>query len=223
MMTETPRTLSHRARTLFRDGPWFRRHMQIFRPFICPFDELISWVPQGARVLDIGCGAGLFLALLADSRRLGAGLGFDASKTAIAEAEAMRQTLEASATVRFEHRDANAAWPDGDYDVVSMIDVMHHVTPSEQQHLIVEASRRVAPGGILIYKDMVRYPSWRALANQLHDLVLARQWIRYVPIAAVAKWTQDANLVCAASGRRNMLWYGHEWIICRRPPATRDQ
>jgi hypothetical protein len=63
--------------------------MQALRPLICPFDELLDLVPIGARMLDAGCGAGLFLGLLADAGRLGEGYGFD---TALKLAGAGRQS-----------------------------------------------------------------------------------------------------------------------------------
>src|SRR6266576_3469231 len=75
---------------------------------------------------------------------------------------------------------------------VSMIDVMHHVPPSFQKEFLLTACRHVRPSGLLIYKDMCRRPRWRAAANRLHDLVLARQWINYLPISQVELWAGEA-------------------------------
>jgi hypothetical protein len=58
---------------------------------------------------------------------------------------------------------------------------------------------------------MVERPIWRAWSNRLHDLVIARQRIRYAPLAFVHGWAEQAGLEPIFSGARNMAWYGHEW------------
>ena len=216
MNRERPRQTAARAYRLYDGGAWFGRLLQTVRPFICPFGELVERVPVGARVLDVGCGAGLFLAMLADGRRIREGRGFDASRSAICLAEVMTGNLDSGIPVRVEYRDATADWPDRLFDVVSVIDVMHHVAPESQAQLIRAAAARLAPGGTLIYKDMVEHPRWRAWANRLHDLVLAHQWIHYAPFVAVRAWAEEAGLEFVESGRKNMFWYGHEWLVYRR-------
>lgn len=200
--------------------------LQKWRPAICPFDLLIAQVPPQSTVLDVGCGSGLFLGLLAAAGRIRSGLGFDSSAPAIARADCMRRRLPEPARLAFVHRDAAAAWPDGDFDVVCLIDVMHHVQPAQQRPLIETAIAKLRPGGTLVYKDMVRRPAWRAWMNRLHDLLLARQWIHYAPIDQVASWIRGAGLEIVHEPRCSMLWYGHEILVARaaapgasRPPA----
>jgi len=41
------------AKSLYRTGPAFRRKMQQLRPYTCPFDVLVSLVPENASVF--GC------------------------------------------------------------------------------------------------------------------------------------------------------------------------
>ena len=114
--------------------------------------------------------------------------------------------------MEFERVDATAAWPCGEeqFDVVSIIDVMHHVPVAAQRSVIETASRRVKPGGMLLYKDMCRRPLWRAWANRLHDLVVARQWINYAAVQDVERWASEAGMRVVERERINRLWYGHE-------------
>lgn len=198
------------------NGLPFYKHK--LRPYICPFHSLIELVPQGASVLDIGCGSGLFASLLAYFGHAKIIHGFDASQSAIETAKTMlsKNTL-LTKKLMFEYRDARKELPEGIFDVVSMIDVLHHVPPDAQAAVIKAASARVAPGGILLYKDMVKKPRWRALANRLHDLVLAREWINYASLNEVKEWAISSGLKETDAGACNMLWYGHEWIVMQRP------
>ncbi len=82
------------AKTLYADAGFTIRTMQSLRPFICPFDALVDVVPQGSRLLDIGCGAGLFLALLAHTGRLAEGIGYDIDAKSLDVARRMHARLE---------------------------------------------------------------------------------------------------------------------------------
>lgn len=202
--------LHRAARDLFPTGPLATRALQHYRPFICPFEHLLPHVPPGSRVLDIGCGGGLWLGLLAATGRLGSGVGFDSSKAAIRQAQAMRLPASAHGRVMFEHRAVEDPWPDGPFDVVCLIDVLHHVTPEHQGKVIALATKRVARGGRFIYKDMCQRPRWRALANRAHDLVLARQWIHYAPVEQVSRWSVSEGLTLVHAASHARWWYGHE-------------
>ena len=224
-MTELSRgALSRIARGLFREGNWAVRFIQGYRPYLYPFEVLIEAVPAEARVLDVGCGGGLFLALLAATGRISQGVGFDASRTAIEVAQRVRTSLPAGSRLRFEHRGVGETWPADTFDVVSIVDLMHHVPPAEQKNLSAKAAHHVAPGGLLLYKDVSEGPAWRAWASRLHDLVIARQWIHIVPFATVVRWAEAAGLKPERHARIDVLWYGHEMGVFRRPafPEARD-
>lgn len=208
-------SLSEVARRLFADESMKQR----FRPFICPFEELLPLVPSGARMLDAGCGAGLFLGLLAMEGRIRAGVGFDSAAAAISSAQRMARRaagLGSPATLEFIRLDATAAWPEGHYDVVSLIDVLHHVPKAAQRRVFELAVRRLDSAGRLIYKDMARAPAWRAWANRLHDLALAGEWIHYVPIEEVERWAADMGLRVLEQGSFNRYCYAHELRVFGR-------
>ena len=214
-MTEaaTPHQVAALSRELYVEGPLVDRAMQHYRPYISPFELLIKAVPPGSRVLDIGCGGGLFLGLLSKTGRIRSGLGIDTSKQAIAVAVQMTARLQGAHGVRFEERSASTPLPAELFDVVSLLDVMHHIPPAHQRLVLEQAIERVAPGGRFIYKDMVAQPYWRALANRLHDLAIARQWIHYLPLDNAIEWAAAKGCVVIEKRTVNMLWYGHEIVV----------
>ena len=216
MAARSPPELYRRAKTLYTKGNPIFLAMQIFRPFICPFGELLDAVPEGARVMDIGCGGGLFLGLLAAEKQIESGLGFDVSAAAIITALEMRKNHPRDNVISFEHRNAGGPWPDGKFDVVSMVDVIHHIAPEHRRETILRACAHVRPGGILLYKDMVSRPRWRVWSNTLHDLLIAGQWTRVQDLQEVMRWCADAGLDPKATVRSNMLWYGHEMVVFRK-------
>jgi 2-polyprenyl-3-methyl-5-hydroxy-6-metoxy-1,4-benzoquinol methylase len=197
------------ARVLFDQGPLVMRTMQHLRPHICPFEALLRVVPRGASVLDVGCGSGLFLGLLRYFDYDVNGFGFDSSRPAIQCAQAMAKRHGGGA-IRFEQIAAGDRWPEGAYDVVSLIDVMHHIAPASQQSAFRAAYERVAPGGILLYKDVSDSPFHLAAANRLHDLVIAREWISYVPVATVEKWATSLGMTMEQPSSHRRLWYQHD-------------
>lgn len=220
----TARAVAAHARAAFPPaaGGGLLRRLQHYRPYISPFETLLAHVPPGASVLDVGCGGGLWLRVLEAEGRVSVGVGFDSALPAIALARASRPATARRADLRFLALPVQAPWPGppehpARYDAVTIIDVLHHVPPAAQAAVIAQAAARVAPGGVLLYKDMVARPRWRAWANRLHDLALARQWIHYAPIARVIAWARDAGLALEHQSTHTRLWYGHDLLVFRRP------
>jgi 2-polyprenyl-3-methyl-5-hydroxy-6-metoxy-1,4-benzoquinol methylase len=211
--------LSAQAALLYADAPRLQRFLARNRPFIAPFERMLGHVPVGASVLDVGCGIGLFGALLAANRRRPRLVGFDSNAPAIAVAQAMAlrsAELYPMAQLEFHRLDVEAPWPEGTFDVVSIIDVMHHVPPPAARSVIELAVAKLAPGGTLLYKDMACRPRWRALANRLHDLTLARQWIHYLPIDHVENWAGELGCVRVHAENLSRWWYAHELRVFRK-------
>lgn len=202
---------------LYHNASPFSRLLIAARPSICPMQPLLDAVPDGSSVLDIGCGNGLLLAWLALNNKIVAGLGCDVSLHALEGARSMAQAFRAaSGQDLLKFADCREALPGGQYDLVSMVDVMHHIPPSRQREIFVEAVARIKPGGLLLYKDMAARPWWRAWANRLHDLLLARQWIHYAPLTTVKGWAEGAGLALQHEECYARFVYGHELLVFRK-------
>lgn len=205
------------ARDLYRQTPLRARILQRLRPYICPFDELVGFLPSRGLVLDVGCGAGLFLGLAGKARPDLSALGFDADLGAIRAAQTMAAANFPDGRIAFRQADAGAPWPDVAAEVVSMIDVLHHIPPTMQRSVIETAYAHVKPGGIFLYKDMAERPLVRAWWNRLHDLIMAQQWIHYRPVRDVEHWLTGMGAQIIDTRAKNLGPYGHELIVAKRP------
>ena len=177
-------------------------------------------MPRDATIFDIGCGSGLFLSLLLARGQSIKGIGCEPNRQAIASAQKASKRLldrvdreQNPMTVDFIESTTPQDWPQDTFSVVSLIDVMHHIPPQQQQAFFEAAVRRVRRGGILLYKDMCKRPFWKAGANRLHDLILARQWIHYVPLTTIKKWAKSYGLELTKEEHYSRFVYGHELLV----------
>ncbi len=153
--------------TVMREGSpvqrfWHRRK----------FAYVAGLIPDGAEVLDFGCGAGTFLAVLAEERPAVRAVGVDIGSSQIDFANREVATLFPESRIRFEAlRDASGTVPfaDGSFDVVTSIEVIEHLHPALAHRFLLDARRLLKPGGRLI----VTTPNYRSLWP-LIELVLER-------------------------------------------------
>ncbi len=138
------------TRSLFSCG-WEER----FDPFLldnrpdltCFYEELAGWLfPRGdERVLDVGCGTGLYYPVIAP--RVGSIAGIDISQEML---EAGREMLRSKGIRNVELRMCSAEEPgqvDGPFDVVIGFDVLHHV--EDVSRMVSAIHPLLAPAGKL--------------------------------------------------------------------------
>lgn len=203
---------------VYSSGSIFTRLLVWARPLICPLQPIMEKIPPNQTVLDVGCGVGTLLISLAIRGGLGNSIGCDVNSKAIAVAEAAAKRLPAGKP-EFMLAENNNLIPAGPFDVVTLIDVMHHINPKMQRKFFEMCVERVRPGGILIYKDMACAPLWKNLFNRFHDAVMSFQHIHYVPINEVIKWGQQKNLATENQEFYSRFAYGHELVVFRKKGA----
>jgi SAM-dependent methyltransferase len=116
---------------------------------------IADWLPQGATVLDVGCGDGTILQLLGQRRH---DLG-------VAGIEVAARPKAAIPVAVFDGRHIPCA--DAGIDIVLLIDVLHHL--GQPDELLGEA-RRVARHAIVI-KDHLRNSRMDAVTLRVMDWV----------------------------------------------------
>ena len=135
---------------------------------VCPFDRLLPFIPREGRLLDVGCGSGLWLTYLA-LERPGLtlhGIDADARKLALAA------TSRAGEPVL---RQGSADdLPEGAFDCVTILDVLY-VLPDEVKARVLEGCyRALRDGGTIVVKEVDTRPLWKFAPAAFEELLAVR-------------------------------------------------
>lgn len=115
------------------------------------YDFVLTYYPSGGkRVLDVGCGSGEFTLALAASGFDCTGIDYTVELIRVArdQAEANRDALPLEP--HFIVGDAVSANIHGKFDVISLNDVVEHISVSELETLLKACRERLAQGGQVI-------------------------------------------------------------------------
>jgi len=188
-----------------------QRFLMTYRPRICPFDVLMDFVPKGSSVLDIGCGNGLWLFLLSRLGRIANGVGVEVDSEKIATAESIKNEEDHLEFVALKQGDD---WPSGEFDCVTLIDVLHHVQPAEQREFVGKIKKLDVKR--VIIKDIDPKSKIKSFFNMLHDLVLSGQKPFYCEKEKVARWLIEDGFEISQTIRCDRLWYSHYAVIAEK-------
>lgn len=189
------------------------RAISLLRPLISPVEPIVTRVPIGSTVLDIGCGVGVVLFRLLKRGRAVSGLGWDVSEDAIHTARRLAQKRAVPSSLRFESVTGGVTLPSGRFGCVLLIDVMHHVAPRSQTDFLSECLTKVGEKGTFIYKDMASAPRWKAQLNRLHDYIFSGDEISYYPLEDVKKVCQGQGFKLMDEAHYSRFFYAHELLV----------
>lgn len=157
-------------------------------------------LPQEGRLLDLGCGRGILLALLATAReRLAGGLypegwpppsrlemvGIETSLKAAAVA---RSALGAEAEIHTADL-LDAPLPPA--RAALLLDVLHYLPAAAQEELLARMAAALAPGGLLLIRDADAAGGWRFAATRIQERASAlarRHWRQRFHYRSALQW-----------------------------------
>lgn len=128
------------------------------------------------RILEIGCGFGLFGCYFAsrDRRVQYHGIDLNAGRIEMANRAAARLGLS---NIRFDCGDACGSLDlAAEYDVVLMMDLMHHIPDTGKRSLLQTVTPRLHPEGRLIIKEISRKPAWKLAFTWALDVVMTKSF-----------------------------------------------
>ncbi len=155
------------ARALpFVERAYANIRFSILRPKLLSVMDLLL-TDQG-RILDVGCGFGLFAAYFGQThpgRRI-VGVDPDARRIKLAQKVAASLGL---ARHSFHVGDVRDAKLDGPFDAAYVLDVMHHIPADDQLAVLTRLRDLLVPGGTLLIKDITTEPRFQLLFTELLD------------------------------------------------------
>ncbi|WP_456787285.1 class I SAM-dependent methyltransferase [Cellulomonas sp. P5_C5] len=215
-----PDAAGRAALDLYRSAPAGVRSHVAVRWFSAPFPAIAAALPPGGRVLEIGCGHGLFsaYAALLDPTREVLGVDIDADKIAAAQ-------VAARAVEHLEIREApDGAVPAGPWDVVVFVDVLYLLPAAEQRRLLTEAVRDLAPGGRVVVKEMGTRPRWKVRWNTVQETLSVKvlritegSSFDFVDPATMGGWLTELGLDVELHRLDARRVHPHHLLVARRP------
>lgn len=213
------------ARAAYGSAPRGVRFHVAARRRTCPFAALEGRVPTSGRVLDVGCGHGLLsiaLALGAPDRQV-VGVDIDEDKIRWARTAARAAGAE---NVRFE-RSTSGEPPPGPWDAIVVVDVLYLLGAGPARRLLASVAAGVAPGGVLLVKEIDVRPRWKYELARLQELVATRvvritegERVEFLPPADIAGVLAEAGLVVEHVPLHRGRLHPHHLVSGRRPSAT---
>lgn len=208
---------------LYRDESRATRIHTAIRWRTCPFVAVAGSIPRRGRVLEVGCGHGLFSTLLAvesPSREV-VGTDVDGDKIQAAQRVAARSG-------RHLHFLASppGELPEGAWDAIAIVDVLYLIDAAGEESLLRNLATRLAPGGVLVVKEMAHQPRWKFRVARLQERISVQvlgitegEELTFVPPDQLAHWMEDAGLVVEQRRLDRRYLHPHHLLVGRRPAA----
>ncbi len=172
------------------------------------------------RVLEIGCGFGLFGLYFASRNPalLYHGFDIDAGRIAMAREAAKRLGLS---NLRFEVGDACTDLPlDASYDCVVMMDLLHHLPDTGKARLLQATVPRLEPGGRLVIKEIARRPAYKRWFTWLLDVAMTQSFDMWYRPAETYRALVAPELTMETYPIADWLPYPHVVYLFTRPEGA---
>ena len=180
--------------------------------------EIGQYLPERGRVLDLGCGFGLF-SLYYASIHPGLRLeGFDRNPRRIAMARAAALKLGLG-NVRYEVGDVTDFKGGETFDAAYMLDIVHHIPENAVRPLLDQVARILPAGGRLLIKDVDRRPFYKRWFTHALDKVMDPGTpVRYWNADDLARLLEEVGFGVHRHLMVDILPYPHILYVCERRP-----
>ena len=185
-----------------------------YRPLICPFRELLQLIKPTANVLDIGCGSGQFLTLVAaftSAQKLG---GLEIDKNLVQQANALLAETQKPSDIRSFDGETFPGFL-ANFDTVFLIDVLHHVPAPKQKVFLQKIYEGLNPGTTLILKDIDAASPW-VYFNKLHDLILSQEIGHELSVAQAKYLANETGFNVLKVSAKRMFGYPHYTLVLKK-------
>ena len=181
-------------------------------------DEIGQYLPARGRVLDLGCGFGLFSLYYARTHPALTVEGFDRNARRIEMARAAARRLGLG-NVRYEVGDVMDYRGGARFDAAYMLDIVHHIPEAAVRPLLEQVAKCLPAGGRLVIKDVDSAPAWKRWFTFALDKVMdPKAPVRYWEAEELTRLLEDVGFTVHRHLMVDILPYPHILYICGRRP-----
>ena len=196
----------------------------------CPFPKIEAAVPSRGRVLEVGCGYGLFACHLALASKERDVLGIDVDLRKIVHARfAAEQARAQGATCDF-HLEPPGELPEGPWGAIVIVDVLYLLEPDAQAGLLHSCAEQLALGGALVVKEMATGPEWKARWNASQEFLAVKvlritsgEQLTFLDPSVLGTWMEKDGLMVSHHSLARGYPHPHHLIVGSRRGAVGDR
>jgi 2-polyprenyl-3-methyl-5-hydroxy-6-metoxy-1,4-benzoquinol methylase len=188
-----------------------------YRPYICPFGELLEYIPKNSSVFDIGCGSGMFLSLVAEFKNPQSVGGIEISKDLIENSLQIFKNIKPSPRISLNvFNGYDIPNEIKNYNFIFLIDVLHHVPKNDQINFLRRIYEKMPCGSKLILKDINAENFILSKFNKIHDFLFSGSAGNELPMTEVKEKLQKIGFKILSITQKTTFVYPHYTIVCEK-------
>jgi 2-polyprenyl-3-methyl-5-hydroxy-6-metoxy-1,4-benzoquinol methylase len=187
---------------------------------------MVSHLPRRGRILDSGCGHGLLsltAALSGPDREIQA-IDHDEARVALAREAVARAKARISVQVG-----SILSPPEGQFDAITLIDVMHYFTPELQSRILQVAFERLRPGGRVLIREIDPRGGPASVLNRIYEKIattigFTKSSEEKLYLRLPEEWTRlmESHGFRVRSERCSSRLFADVLFICEKPLAGKE-
>lgn len=187
-----------------------------YRPLISPFQDLLQLINEDSKVFDIGCGSGQFALLVAEFTEAKMIYGIEISEKLINNANILLKDHQQKKKIEFQTFDGHT-FPAciNEYNLVFLIDVMHHVPQKSQFTFLENIYKNISKGTRLIVKD-IDAATPLVYFNKIHDMLLSGEIGHELTQDQLTNMLEEIGFSIISQNKRRMYVYPHFTIVAEK-------
>lgn len=165
-------------------------------------------------LLDVGSGYGTFCCILSE-KRSGMGIvGIEMDKTRV---DTANSRVVDNPNLKFSCGDILNCFTNKKFDVVTCIDVIHHIPREDHIPVFKKINELLKDDGLLIIKDMDDRPFCKYLWNYMHDIIMTRcMKLSYVPEREMLTMLEKSGFAVEYATNIPNLLYAHYVVVSKK-------
>lgn len=187
-----------------------------YRPYICPFNELVNYALHTDSVFDVGCGSGQFALLVANYTDVKKVKGIEIDKGLVRNAKKISKPFTKTKKMEFAVFNGNKI-PDDikHYDLVYMIDVYHHIPRNVRENFMKQLYAKMKKGSKLMFKDIDAGSPFVPF-NKMHDLIFAKELGHEISNLRAVELLSSLGYEILESRKERVFVYPHYFVLAQK-------